>query len=337
MTKTRKRRNTQGELIAMKKLIIEQNIVRKINRKDAASILQMHPNAFSRLKSRYIQKGISALISQKPGPKRFTPKNKTSEQTVEIIKRLAIHNPNLGPVPLSEKLDEKYHILLDQSTIWRILKREKIRYATEYKRWKQDPKLYCLDTPGIELQMDGCYPFGRARKVVGFDAIDDCSRWVYGKLYAREDANSAIDFVKHLLDNVPFRIQKIRVDNRYGKKFREFCESIDIEAIENDPYEAKQNGKIERFHKTLKREFFWKYCSYYDSVELMQYKYNQWQTYYNTKRKHGGYGMNRMTPQLKIASTLFQSLNFITYPQNVTLTLQQYISIQNLQIILYHV
>jgi len=34
--------------------------------------------------------------------------------------------------------------------------------------------------------------------------------------------------------------------------------------------------------------------------------------------------MNRMTPQEKIASTLFLSLNNINYPQKVALTLQQY-------------
>ena len=94
--------------------------------------------------------------------------------------------------------------------------------------------------------------------------------------------------------------------------------------IVNNPYTPKQNGKIERFHKTLKREFFWKYCSFHDSIESMQYKYNQWLSYYNTKRRHGGYGMNRMTPYQKIASTLFLSLNNINYPQNVTLTMQQY-------------
>ena len=171
--------------------------------------------------------------------------------------------------------------------------------------------------------MDGCYPFGRARKIVGFDAIDDCSRWIYGKLYQREDSDSAIDFVKHLINNVPFKIQRIRVDNRYGKKFKGYCQSIGIKVIENEPYAPEQNGKIERFHKTLKREFFWKYCGYHDSMIVMQCKYNLWQYHYNTKRKHGGYGMNRITPQLKIASTLFQSLNII-HPQKVTSTLQQY-------------
>ena len=219
----------------------------------------------------------------------------------------------------------RFGIKLHHTTVWRILKRKKIRYTITYKRWIQnEPKLYCLDIPGLELQLDACYPFGRARKIVAFDAIDDCSRWIYGRLYTREDAKSAIDFVKHLIRNAPFRIQRIRVDNRYGKEFKQFCKSIGIEVIVNDPYEPKQNGKIERFHKTVKNEFFWKYCSYHDSLELMQYKYNQWQHYYNIQRRHGGYGMNRMTPYEKIASTLFLSLNNINYPQKVTLTMQQY-------------
>ena len=32
---------------------------------------------------------------------------------------------------------------------------------------------------------------------------------------------------------------------------------------------------------------------------------------HNTKRKHSGYGMNRMTPQLKIASVLFRLLDLL--------------------------
>lgn len=270
------------------------------------------------------------LVPAKSGPKKSNPPiNKTSDKIEQIVERLAIRYSDLGPIPLMEKLLEEHNIDLDQTTIWRILARREVRYTTEYKRWKKEkPKLYCLDTPGLELQMDGSYPFGRSRKIIHFDAIDDCSRWVYAKLYEHEDADSAINFVKHLIRNVPFRIQRIRVDNRYGKKFVNFCNSIGIAVIENDPYCPKQNGKIERFHKTVKREFYWKFCSYSDSVELMSYKLYFWLNYYNTNRKHSGYGMNRMTPQLKIASALFNSFTFNAsldvVPTNVTLTLQQY-------------
>lgn len=265
-------------------------------------------------------------MPEKPGPKSVENiHNKTPERIEDIVKNLAIKRPDLGPLPLSEELLDKYGIDLEQTTVWRILTRKKVRYTREYKRWKQEkPKLYCLDTPGLELQMDACFPFGRSRRIASFDAIDDCSRYVYAKIYEREDDDSAIDFVKNLVKNVPFRIERIRIDNRYGKRFKDYCESIGIGLIINDPYQPKQNGKIERYHRTVKNEFFWKYCSFHDDIELLQYKYNQWLNYYNTKRRHGGYGMNRMTPYQKIASTLFLSLNNINYPQNVTLTMQQY-------------
>jgi transposase InsO family protein len=161
-----------------------------------------------------------------------------------------------------------------------------LQYTREYKRWKKDPVLYCLDSPGIELQMDACYPFGRSRKVACFDAIDDCSRWVYADLYQREDDDSAISFVNRLVERAPFRIQRLRVDNRYGKKFVKHCDSLGIEVIANDPYSPQQNGKIERFHKSLKREFFWKYCSYEDPIVSLQVKLYLWINNYNTKRRH---------------------------------------------------
>jgi transposase InsO family protein len=318
------RRNTQEELIAMKKAVLESLIMRRMTRSDGAKLLKMHPNALSRLKARYEQYGEAVLVPRKTGPKHYQPPNRTSEHEVFLIRKLATERPDLGPIGIADLLFDAHSIKKDQTTVWRVLKREKIRYGKEYQRWKDDPKLYCLEKPGLELQLDGSYPFGRGRKLVCFDAIDDCSRWVYGKLYDRETIENGIDFVKHLIRNAPFRIERIRVDNRYGKKFVEFCQSVGIEVITNEPYCPQQNGKIERFHKTVKREFFWKYCGFYDSPEFIQLKLNQWLSYYNTKRRHSGYGMNRMTPQQKIAITLFESLNNINYPQKVTLTLQQY-------------
>ena len=332
---TKRVRNTQGELIAMKKQILDKLVNRELTRTQASNLMLMHPNAVSRLKKRYIEHGEDVLTPKKTGPKNGETHNKTPDFVEDIVVQIATDKPNFGPVPLSEEIYDTYGISVDQSTVWRILSRKKIRYTKKYKRWKQEkPKLYCLNTPGLELQMDACFPFGRSRKIASFDAIDDCSRYVYAKLYEREDDDSAIDFVKNLVKNVPFRVQRIRVDNRYGKRFKEYCKSIGIEVIVNDPYTPKQNGKIERFHGTLKREFFWKYCSFHDSKELLQYKYNQWLNHYNTKRRHGGYGMNRMTPSQKIASTLFLSLNNINYPQNVTLTMQSHKYLQKINTML---
>lgn len=318
------RRNTQEELTMLKKQVIDKCVNKEIKCKDGAKLLEMHPKAFSRLKSRYKEEGISALVPRKTGPKENNePYNKTEKKTEDIVAKLARENPCSGPMPLSEKLFDEYNIELDQSTIWRILKRKEVRYTREYKRWKKEPKLYCLDEPGIEIQIDGCYPYGRARRLVLFDAIDDCSRYTTGKLYNRETTTNIINFIKYLIRKAPYAIKKIRVDNKYSHELDKFCKSLTIELHKNDPYSPEQNGKIERFHRTIKHEFFWRYCSFHDSKELLQYKLNQYLDYYNTKRRHGGYGMNRLTPAQKIASTYFNSLSFI-YPQKVTGTLQQY-------------
>jgi len=321
-------RNTQEETIMLKKKIIDSCIARNILCKEGAKLLTMHPNAFSRLKSRYAREGISALVPKKTGPKNNKPApNRTPEEIEDIVIALAIRYPYLGPTPLADKLEEKTKIILNSTTIWRILKRTGTRYTRKYKRWKNEPKLYCLETPGIELQMDACFPWGRGRKLCVFDAIDDCSRYVQGRIYHTENDSNAIDFVKRLINNSPFKIQAIRVDNRYGKRFKHFCEYAGIKVIYNDPYSPQQNGKIERFHKTLKRELFWRYCSYGENKEILQYKLTQYLKHYNYNRKHSGYGMNRLTPVQKIAkSTLDNYSMSLIYPQKVTLTMQQYIN-----------
>ena len=317
----------------LKKNVLDKHIKKEITRKDAGLLLQMHPNAVSRLKKRYVEHGVTALMPRKPGPKKGTKvHNRTSEEVEDIVVALALKKPHLGPVPLSEELLDDHRIEVDETTVWRILKRRKVRYTREYKRWKKEPLLYCLDKPGKEVQMDACYPYGRARDIVEFDAIDDCARYVYARIYEHEDAESAIAFVTHLVNRMPFRIERIRVDNRYGKRLKEFCEVLGIKLVVNDPYCPQQNGKIERFHRTVKREFYWCRCSFHDSKEVLQYKLNLWLDEYNTRRRHGGYGMNRMTPVQKLASTMLQSVAF-NYPHNVTLSLQQYTFCLYLQIV----
>lgn len=319
------RRNTQEALIAMKKEILDSCIAKTMKCKDGAKLLDFHPKYFSRLKGEYQKYGIAALIPKPPGPKNgFIAKNRTPEVLENLVCELAQNNLSSGPTELADELLDNYGFKLDQSTVYRILLRKKIRYCRDYQPIiRQKPHLYCLETPGEELQLDACHPFGRGRELVCFDAIDDCSRYVGAKMYYRETAANAIKFIKYLIERVPYRIKRIRIDNRSKNKIREFCELIGIEVIVNDAHEPKQNGKIERFHRTIKRSFFWKYCGFYDRKELIDYRLRQWLIYYNEQRRHGGYGMNRLTPIQKIASALFNSLNIIPR-EKVTLTLQSY-------------
>jgi transposase InsO family protein len=139
----------------------------------------------------------------------------------------------------------------------------------------------------------------------------------------KDNAGNAIRLVDYILDRSPFPIKRIRVDNRYGKLLRLYCESKGIELIENDPYAPTQNGKIERYHRTQKQKFFYSKCSFLDDLETLEYKLQLWLKHYNFKRKHTGYGMNKLTPREKIIKVLFQELGN-TQQKKVTLTLQSY-------------
>jgi transposase InsO family protein len=320
------RRNTQETLIAMKKEILDSCMTKKMKCLEGAKLLKMHPKSFSRLKKNYIEKGDAVLTPKPPGPKNgFIAGNRTPLRIEDIVCKLARNNSNKSPIELSEKLLTDHSIKLDQSTVYRILRRRRVRYCLEYIQEKRSkPQLYCLETPGEELQLDACYPFGRGRQICCFDAIDDCSRLVAAKMYDRENAENAIDFIKYLIERAPFKIKRIRIDNRSKNRITAFCETVGIEVIINDAHTPKQNGKIERFHKTVKHKFFWRHCSIHDDINLIDYNLQLWLVYYNEKRKHGGYGMNKLTPIQKLTSSLFNSL-YIIPVEKVTLTMQSYI------------
>ena len=77
-------RNTQGELIAMKKQLLDKLIARELSRTQVANLMQMHPNAVSRLKGRYIEHGDKILTPEKPGPKNGEH-NKLSPQQADGV------------------------------------------------------------------------------------------------------------------------------------------------------------------------------------------------------------------------------------------------------------
>jgi len=319
-----KSRNLQGELIAMKKGILDKCIARQMKCSAGAKLLHMHPKSFSRLKKNYLEYGEAVLVPKKTGPKSSPPPNKTSPHIEHLICEIARENRHANILAIAGHFHDN-GIQIDPTTVYRILKRNGIRYNYEYHPLpKSRAKLYCLETPELELQMDACFPFGRGRRLCCFDAIDDCSRLVIAKLYDRENAINAISFVKYLIAKAPFRIQRLRVDNRYGKELRKFCQTMGIEVITIHAYRPQENGKIERFHRTLKEQFFWRYGGFHEDSEFLQYRLNQWLVDYNENRRHYGYGMDGLTPQQKLAGSLFESL-YIIRPEKVTLTLQTYI------------
>jgi len=247
------------------------------------------------------------------------PINKTPEEIENQVVILSQKYWNDGVETLSDRFFEEYGVLLHSTTIYRILKRRKERYTEFYNGTKKRIKkqLYCHKEAGAALQMDTKYPFGYKVGVVAYTVIDDASRWAYAKMYTTANAINTVDFINEVIKRAPFDIQKVRTD--CGTEFVntlavETFKNKRIEHRKNTPYCPEENGKIERFHRTLNEKAIYISWSPQDSLEILQYKLDLFLQWYNYKKRHRGLGMNGLTP--------FAKLCLMAQSKNVNLTLQ---------------
>jgi hypothetical protein len=83
--------------------------------------------------------------------------------------------------------------------------------------------------------------------------------------------------------------------NRFGTGtgtvlFDKICAANDIKHRLTAPYSPTTTGKVERFHRTLRREFFSKHDYEYETLEEAQAALDAWVTSYNTERPHQSLG-----------------------------------------------
>jgi len=299
----------------------EQKLQSIINKEKTVVSVALELNVSRQIVHRWLHRykrfGIEGLIARKKtGCKKAH--NRSSEEIEQLVVNISNTHWNDGVLTLHDHLLHENNIDVHASTIWRILKRKEIRYTTKYPhtRMKWKKQLYAHQIPGLELQMDTKYPYGYKQGKVIYTIIDDATRWVFAWSYEVADAENTLDFLQKVFKRAPFLIQKIRTDQ--GKEFiatkvRQFLLMNNIEHRMNTPYCPEENGKIERFHRTLNEKALRFSFTPSDSLELMQYKLNLFLHYYNWEKKHRGLGMNGLTP--------IQRLNELG---SVNLTLQCY-------------
>ena len=303
---------------------------------EVASLLSVSRQSVSKWLARYRIEWEVWVVPKRCWPKNRIPVNRTNRVVEEMVGSLARRYPTLWPRSLAWKFQEETRISLNQSTIYRILSRTWVRYKRKWE-WRQRRKtLYILDRPGREIQLDVCFPFWRSRKEVQYDAIDDCSRFVFSRVHSEQCVRSSMEFVLNLIDSSPFRIQTIRTDcgAEFGKWFTDFLTRLWIQHKRNTPYTPQHNGKVERYHRTL-----WQNLGEYSiRIDIHEYrlKLKLFTDYYNHKKPHSGLGMFGMTPAERIGYSIIQnSLAYAREPEdtweepwglkcllNVNLTLQ---------------
>jgi transposase InsO family protein len=250
---------------------------------------------------RYANHGLAGLADSSSRP-RSCP-HQMSPQVEARIVELRREHPGWGPRTLGHRLGvEGLAPVPGRTSIYRCLVRHGLitpqarrRKRVDYKRWErsQAMDLWQMDVVGGVHLVDGT----EAKVVTG---LDDHSRFcVSAFVTARATARPTCDALALALrlHGIP---QQILTDNgkvftnRFGKGvgevlFDRMCRDNGIGHLLTAPRSPTTTGKVERFHKTLRREFLADRT--FVSIEDAQAQLDSWVRSYNFERPHQSLGM----------------------------------------------
>ena len=232
-----------------------------------------------------------------------TPWNKLRpEEEIKILFQARV-SPELSARQLALKIVDFEGLYVSESTVFRILKREGLikpaemvgfKAGKEYHRKTKRPnELWATDCAHLKVADWGWYYL--------VTVMDDYSRFILAwELKSDMAAGSLVDVVQKAVDttgmvDVPVEDRTVLLsDNGPGylsRQFGEYLRLVGIRHIVASPYHPQTNGKIERYHRTIKGEI--KLIPYEMPGELRE-AIKVFIEYYDYRRYHEG--LSDVTP-----------------------------------------
>ena len=203
------------------------------------------------------------------------------------------------------------------STVWKVLRRAGLSRPVRAAR--EPANRYEWPCPGDLLHMDvsryarflrpGHRVTGdrsqrsrnwmRPETRVGYDyahaVVDDHSRLAYVELHQDEQAATVTGFLERALAFFAehgIDAKRLMTDNAWSyvrnRSLREPLAARGIRHLTTEPYRPRTNGKVERFHQTMARE--WAYGLRYRSYRQRNQALPHWLDHYNRQRPHSSLG-----------------------------------------------
>ena len=250
---------------------------------------------------RYREEGYDGLKNKKSSPKRFW--NKIPNLEKERIVSVALENPEESPRELAWHITDKFGYYISESSVYRILKSYDLIPSPAYIVISANDKFTNPTRRTNELwQTDFTY-----LKIIGWgwyylgSVLDDYSRYIIAwKLFTTMTATD----VKELLDIAAEKtgIDKVAVKYRprllsdngpcyISGELREYLDYRGISHTRGAPMHPMTQGKIERYHRSMKNEV--RLQNYYFPTEL-ELQIERFVEYYNNNRYHES--LNNVTP-----------------------------------------
>jgi transposase InsO family protein len=206
---------------------------------------------------------------------------------------------------------------LPHQTVWRVLRRNGLSRPPRASRepanryeWPCPGDLLHMDVsryarfrrPGHALTGDRSQRdrrWGSAETRVGYQyahaIVDDHSRLAYVELLDDELAATVTGFVERglaFLAEHGISVRRVLTDNAFSytknRSLAALLATHEIRHLTTRPYRPRTNGKVERFHQTMARE--WGYGVLYRSSDARAAALPHWLRHYNEQRPHSALG-----------------------------------------------
>jgi len=247
---------------------------------------------------RWLKRQSEGRLRDKKGGSPVPWNKLTPEEKAKILTQ-ARASPELSSRQLALKLVDDEGWYVSESTVFRILKREGLIKPAEvvgfkagkeyYRKTKRPNELWATDCSHIKVIDWGWYYL--------VTVMDDYSRFIMAwELKNDMAANSLIDVVQKAVDStgmtdVPVENRTVLLsDNGSGylsRQFGEYMRLVGMRHIIASPYHPQTNGKIERYHRSLKGEIN---QVPYDMPGELKEAIREFIEYYNYRRYHEGLG-----------------------------------------------
>lgn len=269
--------------------------------KDTLEDLDVNKSSFYEWYRRYKEDGYDGLAMKKPYARRFW--NKIPKAEEEQVVSIALDRPGESPRQLAWHITDTQGYFISESSVYRILKDYDLVPSPAYIIMAASDSFKNPTHRVHELwQTDFTY-----FKIVGWgwyylgSVLDDYSRYIISwKLFTTMSAGD----VKELLDIAVEKsgVQRVAVRHRprllsdngpcyLSGELEKYLREQGIAHTRGAPYHPMTQGKIERYHRSMKNEV--KLQHYYMPGEL-ELEIDRFIEYYNNQRYHES--LNNVTP-----------------------------------------
>ncbi|MCK5196983.1 MAG: transposase family protein, partial [Spirochaetales bacterium] len=223
-----------------------------------------------------------------------------SDDVKKMLDNLITANPTMGALKIKQYFYRHHQILLPEKRVYFYLKekgiienRKKINIdeKEEHKRRFEYPEpLAAVQLDLMQITLSG------GEKVYLVTFIDDYSRFILkSKIIAAKTMIEVIKVLKKVIKEYGV-MERVITDKgsefvswQSFTAFEEILCTFDIELIASGPNKPQNQGKIERWHQTLKKEIEYKRGCFTLAIEA-QREIDRFVNYYNYERPHQGIG-----------------------------------------------